>query len=152
MVLKMKNTNRNVGYGIIALGVVLLVVTFALALNALLNPGFLEGFQDLVSPGDEGFGALIDMLIFIIPVLILFVLGSIAGKITKYGLNMIKIPDPKGAQESSGSKKSAKTQRSPQPSPQPPAQPKSSQRSRSPSSKAENGRPPEPRPEPEEQK
>ncbi len=92
----MENSNKKMGYGIVFLGVILLTTTFFLGLYTLLNPDFIEEFSDLITTEGDGIAALVDMLIYIIPVLLLFVMGSIGGRIIKHGLNLIKIPDQTG--------------------------------------------------------
>ncbi len=91
----MVDKNKTTGYVVFALGIVLLVGTFYLAVHTYLNPEFVEPFSDLVEIEEEGLAQFVNFLIYLIPVLFLFVMGSIAGKITKYGINMITSPERK---------------------------------------------------------
>ncbi len=91
----MVDKNKTTGYVVFGLGIVLLVVTFYLAIHTYLNPEFIEGFSDLVEVGDEGLAPLVDFLIYLIPGIFLFAMGSVAGKITKYGIQMIRSPEKK---------------------------------------------------------
>ncbi len=89
----MKNTNKKTGYIVIALGLVLLFFTFYLAVRPFLEPEFLEPFKDLVEMNREGIAGLVDVLIFLIPAILLFVMGSIGGKVVHYGIKLVRIPD-----------------------------------------------------------
>jgi len=91
----MVDKNKMTGYIVFGLGIVLLLVTFYLAIHTYLNPEFIEGFSDLVEIGEENLAQFVDFLIYLIPVLFLFVMGSVAGKITKYGIQMIRSPERK---------------------------------------------------------
>jgi len=95
----MADKNKATGYVVFALGIVLLLVTFYLAIHTYLNPVFIEGFSDLVEVGDEGIAPLVDFLIYLIPGIFLFAMGSVAGKITKYGIQMIKTPERRNVSE-----------------------------------------------------
>jgi len=89
----MVDKNKTTGYVVFALGVILLLVTFALAIYTYLNPTFIQGFSDLVEVGNGDFAPFVDFLIYLIPAIFLFAMGSVAGKITKYGIQMIKSPE-----------------------------------------------------------
>lgn len=91
----MVDKNKTTGYMVFALGVLLLLVTFSLAIYTYLNPTFIEGFSDLVELGNQDFAPFVDFLIYLIPAIFLFAMGSVAGKITKYGIQMIKSPERK---------------------------------------------------------
>jgi len=108
------DSNKSVGYGIIVLGIVLLLITFALAINAFLNPDFIEGFAELVETNREGIAGLVDMLIYLIPAILLFVMGSIGGKIISYGVKLVGSPDP-DSEKRSGKQTGRKVRRQPSP-------------------------------------
>ncbi|MEF8834777.1 MAG: hypothetical protein V5A76_01335 [Candidatus Thermoplasmatota archaeon] len=91
----MVDKNKTTGYLVFTLGVLLLLVTFSLAIYTYLNPTFIEGFSDLVEVGNQDFAPFVDFLIYLIPAIFLFAMGSVAGKITKYGIQMIKSPEKK---------------------------------------------------------
>lgn len=116
----MDNKNQIVGYVFLALGIALLVVTFALAMYAFISPDFIEEFTELVPPANgEGISEAVEqvmyILIFVIAVILLWVMGSIGGKITLYSLKLIRTPDFSKKKSSSSSKrkksKSSKAQR-----------------------------------------
>ncbi len=91
----MVDKNKTTGYVVFALGIVFLVVTFSLAIHTYLNPEFIQGYSDLVEIGEGPLAPLVDFLIYIIPVLFLFVMGSVGGKTVKYGIKMIRSPEKK---------------------------------------------------------
>ncbi len=113
----MVDKNKTTGYVVFALGVLLLLVTFSLAIYTYLNPTFIEGFSDLVELGNQDFAPFVDFLIYLIPAIFLFAMGSVAGKITRYGIQMIKSPERKTVEkvkrekESRSSTQNKRTQR-----------------------------------------
>ncbi len=115
----MVDKNKTTGYVVFALGIILLIVTFYLAIHTYLNPEFIEGFSDLVDVGDEGVGQFVDFLIYIIPVLFLFAMGSVAGKITRYGIKMITSPERKAIEDTRMRKKPVRSEESKIPPDQP---------------------------------
>lgn len=85
------------------MGIALLVLTFYIAINVFLNPGTLKGFTELVPDiehidfGSENeaelegaFESLLKMMSYGIAALLLWVMGSIGGRITKHGVDMYK--------------------------------------------------------------
>ncbi len=91
----MVDKNKTTGYIVFALGIALLLVTFYLAIHTYLNPDFIQGFSDLVETDNGDFAPFIGFLIYLVPPFFLFVMGSVAAKITKYGIQMIKSPEKK---------------------------------------------------------
>lgn len=77
--------NRTAGQIVFALGVGLLCSVFALGVLAFLDPGTLAGFADLVPES-----GLYQTLAYLIAVGLLWVMGSIAGRILSYGLAMVR--------------------------------------------------------------
>lgn len=100
----MVDKNKTTGYIVFALGILLLLVTFALAIYTYLNPTFIQGFSDLVEVGNQDFAPFVDFLIYLIPAIFLFAMGSVAGKITRYGIQMIKSPERKTVEKVRGGK------------------------------------------------
>ncbi|MFW5945598.1 MAG: hypothetical protein ACOCSJ_00505 [Candidatus Natronoplasma sp.] len=113
----MVDKNKTTGYVVFGLGIALLVVTFSLAIYTFLNPVFIEGFSDLVEVGDEGLAPLVDFLIYLIPGIFLFAMGSVAGKITKYGIQMIRSPERKTVIETERRRKTSEPDRRQTPPP-----------------------------------
>ncbi|GEM_PF-1914041 len=106
----MDNKNQIIGYVFLALGIALLVTTFALAMYAFISPEFIEEFQELVPPANgeeiiEAVEQIMYILIFVIAAILLWVMGSIGGKITLYSLKLIRTPDFSKKKSSSSSKK-----------------------------------------------
>jgi len=113
----MVDKNKTTGYVVFGLGIALLLVTFYLAIHTYLNPEFIEGFSDLVEVGDEGLAPLVDFLIYLIPGIFLFAMGSVAGKITKYGIQMIRSPEKKTVIETERRRKTSGPDRRKTPQP-----------------------------------
>jgi hypothetical protein len=71
-------------------GIVLLVVTFIVALLAFINPDRVGGFGDLIpAPAGDWEGA-VKALGYLVAIGLLMVLGWVAGKITTMGIRMFK--------------------------------------------------------------
>ncbi|MBS3790311.1 MAG: hypothetical protein KGY66_05280 [Candidatus Thermoplasmatota archaeon] len=105
----MVDKNKTTGYVVFALGIALLLVTFYLAIYTYLNPEFIKGFSDLVETSEGELAPFVDFLIYLIPALFLFAMGSICGKITKYGFKMIRSPEKKTVGKVESDKKSRRT-------------------------------------------
>ncbi|MFP3871552.1 MAG: hypothetical protein ACLFVL_01565 [Candidatus Aenigmatarchaeota archaeon] len=113
----MKGKNEKIGFGLLALGIALLLLTFYLAMNAFLNPGSIAQFKELV-PGttggeefSEAMAQLVSVLVYIVAAILLWVMGSIGGRITMHGIKMLEVPEMK--------KKDSETSPSPKRSTQP---------------------------------
>jgi len=77
------------------LGIALLIYTFFTAFSFLTNPEgiirFSEVFMQRIPPS-EGLGNIIQLLIsYLLPVLLLFVMGSVASKIASQGIQMLRM-------------------------------------------------------------
>lgn len=89
---------------VLLLGIALLVFIFYIAYSVFTNPGTLEGFAELVPEidpiefGPEGeeleignvVEPILEMLSYVVAAILLWVMGSIGGRITKYGVSMYK--------------------------------------------------------------
>ncbi|MFP4142413.1 MAG: hypothetical protein ACOCTN_04000 [Candidatus Natronoplasma sp.] len=103
--------NRKTGYIILAVGLALLLFTFYLAIQAFLGAEYIQNFEDLVVTNREGVAALVDVLIYVIPILLLVVMASIGGKVMHYGIKLIRTPDPKTLDEKREEEKTAPPKR-----------------------------------------
>lgn len=74
-------TDKKIGIIMLSLGIGLLCVTFYLGLAAFVNPDTLARFEALM-PGT--------VFVYLIPVALLWVMGSIAGRIMTHGLSMLR--------------------------------------------------------------
>lgn len=92
--------NRKTGYLILSIGLGLLLFTFYLAIMAFLGPNYIQGFENLVQTNREGVAALVDVLIYLIPILLLSVMGAIGGKVMHYGVKLVKTQEPQKVVES----------------------------------------------------
>lgn len=78
------------GLVVFFLGIALLILTFVFALLAFLNPERIEAFTDLI-PGSEGeFEGAIKAIGYLVAIALLWVMGSIAGRIVGHGIQMFK--------------------------------------------------------------
>jgi len=90
--------NKNLGYVLLAIGVALMLLTFFLAFNAFRNPESLEGFAELLpstSNGEdvaEAMAQIVSVLIYIVAALLLWVMGSIGGKILIHSIKLVRSP------------------------------------------------------------
>jgi hypothetical protein len=75
---------KAVGYAVMGLGVGLLSFAFYLAYSAFTDPSTLAGFRAL-APSKET-----EPLIYVIPIGLLWVMGSIAGRIAKHGIELVR--------------------------------------------------------------
>jgi hypothetical protein len=74
-----------VGYAVMAFGLGLLGFTFLSAYSAFVDPSILERFK-VLAPG----GGWIELLAYAVPVGLLWVMGTIAGKIVAYGVDLLR--------------------------------------------------------------
>ena len=77
--------NRTIGLMLLALGVALLCFVFYLGYMAFTNPDTLAGFAALMDSDLYRFPA------YVIAIGLLWVMGSIAGRVVKYGLVLAKV-------------------------------------------------------------
>ncbi len=112
----MDNNIQKIGYGLLFLGIVLLLITFYMAVNTFLNPEFIQGFSDLLpQTGESGIGNIVHALIYFVPGIILWVMGGIAGRFLKHGIVLIRSKSSSSGSKSSRSRTSRnKTSRSKQ--------------------------------------
>lgn len=76
---------RIVGYIVIAFGLTLLGFTFLSAYQAFMDPTILWRFK-VLAPG-EGW---IELLAYVVPVGLLWVMGVVAGKVVAYGIDLLR--------------------------------------------------------------
>ncbi len=90
----MKNKNQIFGYVVLITGLILLFVTFFLALNLFLSPEALGDFTgELMDTGSGGINDLIDVLLLFFPLVLLLVMGSTGGRIASYGIKLVRSPE-----------------------------------------------------------
>jgi hypothetical protein len=78
------------GLVVFFLGIALLILTFVFALLAFINPERIQAFTDLI-PGSEGeFEGAIKAIGYLVAVGLLWVMGSVAGRIVGHGIRMFK--------------------------------------------------------------
>ncbi|MBM4445216.1 MAG: hypothetical protein FJ020_07945 [Chloroflexi bacterium] len=78
------------GLVVFFLGIVLLLVTFVFALLAFLNPERIEAFTDLIPASEGEFEGAIKAMGYIVAVALLWVMGSLGGRIVGHGIQMFK--------------------------------------------------------------
>lgn len=84
------------GLVIFFLGIGLLCFTFFLAFIAFIDPGRLFSFGELIPISGEGqFGGLFKVGGYIIAVLLLWIMASIGGKVTRIGMDMYRLKEKK---------------------------------------------------------
>ena len=71
-------------------GIVLLVVTFIVALLAFINPDRVGGFGDLVPAPEGDWEGVVKALGYLVAIGLLMVLGCVAGRITELGIRIFK--------------------------------------------------------------
>ncbi len=71
-------------------GVILLIFTFYIVYQVFMNPDTLEGFSELAPSTSGEFGQLVQIMIYFVGVMLLWVMGSIAGRLAKHGIDMWK--------------------------------------------------------------
>ena len=74
-----------IGYAVIAFGLGLLGFTFLSAYSAFVDPSILERFKTLALGGGW-----VELLAYAVPVGLLWVMGTIAGKIVAYGIDLLR--------------------------------------------------------------
>lgn len=79
-------SNRAIGLVLLAIGVGMLAGTFGLGVLAFLNPQMLADFSTLF-PENQG---LLRIAVYIVPVALLWVLGSTASKALSHGLALVR--------------------------------------------------------------
>lgn len=89
-----KNKNQKFGYVVLVVGLILLLVSFFLSIIFLLNPEeWIKPFSELVDTGGGGIDNLVEVLLYFFPLVLLLVMGTIGGRIAKYGIQLIRSPD-----------------------------------------------------------
>jgi len=89
----MKNNNQIFGYVVLVVGLILLLVTFYLAINLFLNPETMKSFSDLIETGGGGINNLVEVMLYFFPLVLLLVMGSTGGRIAKYGIQLVRSPE-----------------------------------------------------------
>jgi len=92
----MKNKNQIFGYVVLVTGLVLLFVTFFLALNIYLTgfPNTWEAFsEDLLETGGGAIDNLVKVMLYFFPLVLLLVMGSTGGRIAKFGIDLVRSPE-----------------------------------------------------------
>jgi len=90
----MKTEKYELASGLIVffLGIGLLCFTFFLTFITFVDPSRLSPFRDLIPSSVNGeYESLVEVLVYFLAVLILWVMGSIGGRITKTGIEMYKV-------------------------------------------------------------
>lgn len=85
------DSSRNrIGLTVFALGLILLIFTFYTAFSVFTNPSALEGFAQLVpeTGGQQALGMIFNIVVYAIGALLLWVMGSVSGRIAKHGINI----------------------------------------------------------------
>ncbi|KXA95266.1 hypothetical protein AKJ37_00410 [candidate division MSBL1 archaeon SCGC-AAA259I09] len=83
------------GLVVFFLGVGLLLLTFYIVYSVFMHPGALKGFAEL-APEMKGEGAaelinpMVEVMVYVIAALLLWVMGSVGGRIAKHGLDMYR--------------------------------------------------------------
>lgn len=89
MNIKNKGFKDTFGFALFLLGAGLLIFTFFTAYRVFTNPTTLGGFAELVSPsGGQGVGKILKIAVYPIAGLLLWVMGSVSGRLAKHGLKM----------------------------------------------------------------
>lgn len=89
MNLENKDLKNTVGFALFLLGAGLLIFTFFTAYRVFSNPDSLGGFAQLVSPsGDQGVGKILKIAVYPIAGLLLWVMGSVSGRLAKHGYKL----------------------------------------------------------------
>lgn len=84
------------GYIIFSIGVLLQVLTFSIAVIIFLNPETVEGFSRLVDIGGGAMSRIIMAISLFVSLILLGVMGLIAGLIGKYGIELSRHKSPDG--------------------------------------------------------
>lgn len=85
-----EKTNKNrIGVAIFSLGLILLLFTFYTAFSVFTNPSALEGFSQIIPETEGGLlGGVFNIVVYVIGALLLWVMGSISGRIAKHGIKI----------------------------------------------------------------
>jgi len=78
------------GLVVFFVGIVLLVVTFIVALLAFINPDRVGGFGDLIPTPEGDWEGVVKALGYLVAIGLLMVLGCVAGRIAALGIRMFK--------------------------------------------------------------
>ena len=78
------------GLVVFFVGIVLLVVTFIVALVAFINPDSVGGFGDLIPAPEGDWEGAVKALGYLVAIGLLMVLGYVAGKTAALGIRMFK--------------------------------------------------------------
>ena len=87
---KDKLVGQSSGIAVFILGVILLIFTFYIVYQVFMTPDTLEGFSELAPSTSGEFGQIVQILVYFVGVVLLWVMGSIAGRIAKHGIEMWK--------------------------------------------------------------
>jgi len=90
------NKNYVMGYIILAIGVVLQLLAFILAIRVYLEPWRVERISKLIEPEAIPMGRMVQALSFFIPLALLLIMGIIGGLIGKYGMVLSRHRSPDG--------------------------------------------------------
>ncbi len=89
MDLKNEKFKDSIGLFLLLLGAALLILTFFTTYKVFMNPASLEGFAQLVTPSDgQGVGKILKVAIYPIAGLLLWVMGSVSGRLANQGYKM----------------------------------------------------------------
>lgn len=86
----MKNNNQIFGYVVLIIGLILLLITFYLAINMFLYPDTMQAFSDLIDTGGGGIDNLVEVMLYFFPLVLLLVMGSMGGRIATYGIKLVR--------------------------------------------------------------
>lgn len=78
------------GLVVFFLGIALIVVTFVFALLAFLNPERIQAFTNLIPASEGEFEGAIKAIGYVVAVGLLWVMGSLAGRMAGHGIQMFK--------------------------------------------------------------
>lgn len=78
------------GLVVFFLGIVMLILTFVFALLAFLNPERIQAFTDLIPASEGEFEGAIKAIGYIVAIALLWVMGSIGGRVVAHGVQMFK--------------------------------------------------------------
>jgi hypothetical protein len=78
------------GLVIFFLGIAFLILTFVLALLAFINPERIQAFTDLIPSSEGEFEGAIKAIGYLVAIGLLWVMGSVAGRIAGHGIRMFK--------------------------------------------------------------
>lgn len=89
-----KKISLGTGLGVFLIGIILLLFTFYTAYSVFTNPETLTGFQVLIpemsGEASQVIGPIVKIMSYIVAGILLWVMGSISGRIAKYGITMFK--------------------------------------------------------------